>query len=139
MTEVEGQLLGRAVRIGKVLAKYGLRERPGDRTLGERAEKILRGLGLLELFAEKTENREELRRVVDISAVIEHLSDSLRRELDFRQELDNVERLRVVLASYPRLDVPEVYADLSTSRLLVLEFVPGVPIRQAPDTPERRE
>jgi ubiquinone biosynthesis protein len=32
-----------------------------------------------------------------------------------------------------------VYEQLSTSRLLVLEFVPGVPIRQAADTPERRE
>src|SRR5438105_4750895 len=44
MTEVEGQLLGRAVRIGKVLAKYGLRERAGDRTLGERAESLRHAL-----------------------------------------------------------------------------------------------
>src|SRR5256885_4081896 len=55
------------------------------------ADNILRDLGLLELFAEKTEAREEMRRLVDVSAVIEHLSDSLRRELDFRQELSNVE------------------------------------------------
>ena len=27
MTDVEGRLLGRAVRIGRVMAKYGLRER----------------------------------------------------------------------------------------------------------------
>src|SRR5207237_602073 len=96
-------------------------------------------LGLLELFAEKTEAREELRRLVDISAVIEHLSESLRRELDFRQELSNVERLREVLAPYSRLAVPGVYEQLSSSRLLVLEFVPGVPVREAPELPERKE
>ncbi|HZQ65815.1 MAG TPA: AarF/UbiB family protein [Gaiellaceae bacterium] len=243
MTEVEGQLLGRALRIGRVLAKYGLRERSGDGSLPERAaslraaleelgptfaklgqilstrpdllppefvaeleklqddvpplteaevvlvmeqelgvpwedvfesidpkplaagtigqvhratlesgervvakvqrpdaaEKILRDLGLLELFAEKTEERDALRRLVDIPAVIDHLSESLRRELDFRQELSNVERLREVLAPYPRLAVPGVYEQLSSSRLLVLEFVDGVPIRHAPATPERKE
>src|SRR5438094_2212 len=120
MTEVEGQLLGRALRIGKVLAKYGLRDRSGDGSMRDRA------LGLLELFAEKTEAREALRRLVDIPAVIQHLSDSLRRELDFCQELSNVERLREVLAPYPRLAVPGVYQELSTARLLVLEFIPGV-------------
>src|SRR5919198_3530988 len=210
MTEVEGQLLGRAVRIGKVLAKYGLRERAGDRALTERAEslrlaleelgptfaklgqilstrpdllppefvaeleklqddvpplteaevvlvmeeelgvpwedvfesiepeplaagtigqvhratleggarvvvkvqrpgaaeEIERDLGLLALFAEKAEGREALRGLVDVPAVVEHLSSSLRRELDFREEAANIERMREVLASYPRLAVP---------------------------------
>ena len=40
MTQVEGQLLGRALRIGKVLAKYGLRERAGDASLQERAASL---------------------------------------------------------------------------------------------------
>ena len=46
-------------------------------------EEILRDLGLLSLFAEKTQNRPVFRQVVDLPAVIEHLSTSLRRELDF--------------------------------------------------------
>ena len=44
---------------------------------------IMRDLSLLELFAEKTGNREALRKIVDLPAAIEHLSESLRRELDF--------------------------------------------------------
>src|SRR5207302_8800669 len=51
----------------------------------------------------------------------------------------NVERLRDVLAPYPRLALPGVYEPLSTSRLLVLEFIDGVPIRHAPATPERKD
>src|SRR6185436_13702376 len=102
-------------------------------------EEITRDLGLLELFAEKALEREALRDVVDIPALVRHLSESLRRELDFRQEADHIERMASILASYDRLGVPRVYDELSTSRLLVLEFVDGVPIREAPDSTERRE
>ncbi len=102
-------------------------------------EEITRDLALLELFAEKALERESLRATVDIPALVEHLSESLRRELDFLQEADHTERMREVLAPYPRLGVPLVYRELSTSRLLVLEFVEGVPIRRSEDSPERRE
>jgi len=65
------------------------------------------------------------------------LSASLRRELDFRQEAENIERMRSVLEGYDRLAVPGVYRDLSTSRLLLMEEIRGVPIAQAPQGPER--
>jgi ubiquinone biosynthesis protein len=102
-------------------------------------QEILKDLGLLELLAEKTAGRAVFRRVVDIPAVVEHLSASLRRELDFALEAENVERLRAVLTPYDRLDVPRVYEALSTSRLLVLEEVQGVPVLKAADSPARRE
>jgi predicted unusual protein kinase regulating ubiquinone biosynthesis (AarF/ABC1/UbiB family)/nucleotide-binding universal stress UspA family protein len=102
-------------------------------------DEIMRDLGLLELFAEKALERESLRGTVDIPALVKHLSDSLRRELDFRQEAVNTDRMREVLEPYDRLAVPLVYHDLSTSRLLVLEFVEGVPIRQAEESEERRK
>ncbi|HXF72529.1 MAG TPA: AarF/UbiB family protein [Actinomycetota bacterium] len=103
-----------------------------------RAE-IEQDLGLLELFAERTAARPGFRQVVDMPAVFEHLSSSLHRELDFRREAANIGRMREVLAPYPRLDVPRVFAELSTDRLLVMEEVRGVPVREAPDGPERRE
>ncbi|HEU0304510.1 MAG TPA: AarF/UbiB family protein [Gaiellaceae bacterium] len=102
-------------------------------------EEIMRDLGLLELFAEKAEHREGLRRLVDFPSVIRHLSESLRRELDFRMEAANVDRLAEVLERYSRLDVPSVYHELSSKRLLVLSFVDGVPVRDTPDVPERKD
>ena len=35
--------------------------------------------------------------------------------------------------------VPKVYSRYCTPRVLVLEFIDGTPVRQAPDVPERRE
>src|SRR5256884_936608 len=67
-------------------------------------EEILRDLGLFELFAEKALHREQLRGTVDIPALVEHLSESRRRELDFREEAANVERMREALGPDDRLD-----------------------------------
>ena len=101
-----------------------------------RAE-IEQDLALLEVFAEKVGKRPALNRVIDMEAVFKHLSTSLHRELDFRQEADNIGRMQGVLAGYDRLAVPSVYRDLSTSRLLVMEEIQGIPIKQAPAGPER--
>ncbi len=103
------------------------------------ATDIYRDLGLLELLASKTADRPTFRRLVDVPAVVEHLSASLKRELDFRMEAANIDRMRGVLDSYSRLDVPAVYGELSSSRLLVMQEVQGVPVREAPEGTLRTE
>src|SRR5258705_8816121 len=47
--------------------------------------------------------------------------------------------MRGVLELYPRLDVRRVFADCSTSRLLVMQEIEGVSIREAPEGAERKE
>ncbi len=102
-------------------------------------ETIEQDLALLEVFAEKVGKRPALNQVIDMGAVFKHLSTSLRRELDFRQEAENIERMRTVLKDYNRLAVPGVHRELSTSRILVMEEIQGVPIAQAPQGPERTQ
>ena len=91
-------------------------------------EDIMQDLGLLELFAEKTENRPAFRQVIDMPAVFEHLSESLRRELDFRQEAGNIERMRHGARAVP---APRRARPCTTSsprpRLLVMEEIQGAP------------
>jgi ubiquinone biosynthesis protein len=100
---------------------------------------IEKDLALLQLFAERTERRPLFHKVIDMKAVFEHLSDSLQRELDFRREAENIRRMAQILEKYPRLDVPEVYGDLSSPRLLVMEEIQGVAVRDAPTGRARRE
>ncbi len=108
-------------------------QRPGAR------EEITRDLGLLGVFARKTANRPGLRQVVDPAAVVEHLSESLQAELDFRKEAASIERMRGILEPYHRLAVPAVYTDFSTGRLLVMGEVQGGPLSSAPLGEERTE
>jgi ubiquinone biosynthesis protein len=114
----------------RVVAKV---QRPTART------DILQDLGLLELFAEKTQERSAFRQVIDLPTIIEHLSASLRRELDFRQEASNLDRMHGVLAAFSRLDVPRVYTEFSTDRLLVMEEIQGTPLREVPEGPARKD
>lgn len=100
---------------------------------------IVQDLGLLEMFSREASERPAFRQVVDLPAMIDHLSGALRRELDFRQEAANIERMRQVLESFPRLDVPRVYADILTPRLLVMEEIQGRPVREAPPGEARTE
>jgi ubiquinone biosynthesis protein len=100
---------------------------------------IIQDLALLEMFVQKIAHRPIFRQVFDLPAMVSHLSDSLRRELDFRQEANNIERMREVLSKYSRLDVPKVYKEYSTSRLLVMEEVQGIPVLQAPSGRARTE
>ncbi len=102
-------------------------------------EEIEQDLALLELFAEKVGERPGLNQVIDMGAVFEHLSSSLHRELDFRQEASNIERMRGVIEEYARLDVPRVHGDISTSRFLVMQEIQGMPISQAPEGAARKE
>src|ERR671911_1522683 len=102
-------------------------------------ELIEQDLALLEVFAEKVAKRPGLKLVIDMEAVFHHLSDSLQRELDFRQEASNMQRIGEVLEPFPRLAVPTVHADFSTSRLLVMHDVGGGPIATASEGEARRE
>jgi ubiquinone biosynthesis protein len=105
----------------------------------EAREQIEQDLALLEVFAEKVAHRPGLKQVVDMEAVFEHLSQSLHRELDFRMEADNIARMREVIKDFPRLAVPIVQTDYSTSRLLVMQDVGGGPANSAPEGTPRKE
>jgi len=103
------------------------------------AQEVLSVLRLLELFAEKAMDRPGLRDAIDLPVLVEHLASSLRRELDFRREADNLERMAELLEPFPRLDVPRVYRELSSQRLLVMEAIDGCPLRDVPPGEDRIE
>lgn len=53
---------------------------------------------------------------------------TLRSELDYTLEARNAELLRRVLADEPRAMVPRLYPELSTSAVLVMDRLTGIPI-----------
>jgi ubiquinone biosynthesis protein len=102
-------------------------------------EEITTDLELLKVFSEATEHRSQFRRMIDVPAIVEHLSEGLRRELDFRGEASNIARMSQILEPFSRLEVPKVYDMFTTPRLLVMEDIDGVGLRNAPEGTERRE
>lgn len=51
------------------------------------------------------------------------VTDALRREVDFRLEAQNAERFRADLSGDRRVYIPRVFHELSTERILVLEWI----------------
>ncbi len=100
---------------------------------------IEQDLSLLKVFAETVGDRPKVKQLIDVPAVFEHLSSSLHQELDFRLEAKNAERLRDILKGFSRLAVPRIYGDCSTSRLLVMQDVGGVPADEIPAGHLRKE
>ncbi len=83
-------------------------------------------LNLLLAQARFLERRTEVMREQNLVAIVEQLARSLREELDYHREGRNAERLRANLASDPRFVVPGVCWDLTTRRVITMEFLDGI-------------
>ncbi|MCA9128701.1 MAG: AarF/ABC1/UbiB kinase family protein [Planctomycetales bacterium] len=57
--------------------------------------------------------------------LVEQLSKSLRRELNFTRELQNLQLFRRELQGVKRVRIPKPFAKLSTTRVLTMEYLAG--------------
>ncbi|GAA3844534.1 AarF/UbiB family protein [Saccharothrix violaceirubra] len=76
-------------------------------------------------------------RAIGVRDLAAGFAAALREELDFRVEARNLHAVRSG-AGAPDVVLPQVFEDLSGERVLVMEFLSGVPIRAADVEPERR-
>jgi len=70
---------------------------------------------------------------IDTSEIYKEISVRLREELDYAREAKNGALYRHMLRDEPRVHVPDVVAELSTGRLLTMEWVTGVKLTQLAD------
>lgn len=101
-------------------------QRPGIEPIVERDIALIKSLAELAALT-------DFGKDYDIVALAEEFTTALRAELDFNKEASNTEQLRRNLSQSrwfdpQRLVVPKVYWELSTPKLLVLEWLDGVPI-----------
>jgi predicted unusual protein kinase regulating ubiquinone biosynthesis (AarF/ABC1/UbiB family) len=65
---------------------------------------------------------------MDVSGLVAEAKHQLRQEADYLAEARNLRRYRECLADEPRVLVPGVHEDLTTSRILAMDRVRGLPI-----------
>jgi ubiquinone biosynthesis protein len=95
------------------------------------AELVDRDLEVLARVAEAIETRTSWGARWDVRGLAREFSDRLREELDYRVEAQNAAQIGGHLPPDTRVRVPRVYEDLTTSRVLVMEWLDGVSVRQA--------
>lgn len=63
---------------------------------------------------------------VEFDEIWEELKVHLLEELDYRQEAANIERMHELHAEVPEVIVPQVVSELSSQRVLTMEYRPGI-------------
>lgn len=96
-------------------------QRPDIRT------KIELDLRILSYFAEQLVKDYPGFRVVDVVGIVEEFGDSLIKELNYLNEASNAIRFNSIFQNAPYCKIPKVYLDLTTDKMLVMEFVEGTP------------
>ena len=93
-------------------------------------ENVEADLDLLLRQARFLEKRSETMRDYNVAAIAQELARSIRGELDYHTEGRNAERLRNNLSSDPRFVVPQVHWNLTSQRVITLEYLEGISFRE---------
>jgi ubiquinone biosynthesis protein len=108
-------------------------QRPGIADRIDSDLTVLRSLArLLEAVIEET-------GVYTPTGIVDEFDKAIHEELDFVNEASNIRAFLANHAERPYLKIPRVYDDLSSRKVLTLEFIRGVKISQAKLTDEERK
>jgi ubiquinone biosynthesis protein len=97
-------------------------QRPGIRQV------IVDDLEALGEVADLLERHTEVGERYQFAQLLAEMRRTLLRELDYRQEANNLATLRANLAGFERIVVPEPVDDYTTSRVLTMDYVRGTKI-----------
>jgi len=72
--------------------------------------------------------RDVMRQEIDVAEITAELEARLREEVDYRHEARNAARFAELFAEDPEIEIPVVFPELSSRRVLTMGFVEGYPI-----------
>ncbi|HJE18967.1 MAG TPA: AarF/ABC1/UbiB kinase family protein [Aliicoccus persicus] len=91
---------------------------------------IRNDLEILNHIAVLADNRLEIAKHINVTSVIDEFSKAIIDELDYTIEGRNQDKIRKQFIDEPTIKVPEVYWELTTKEVLVMEFIDGININE---------
>ncbi len=85
-------------------------------------------VGIMRNAARVLSNRVQALRAIDLKGMVDEFGSNAIRELDYTGEAYNSHRLTQNMAGIPGVHIPKVFAELSTDKVLTMEFIRGVKI-----------
>jgi ubiquinone biosynthesis protein len=89
------------------------------------APAIRSDIDILYFLARKLEQAELVDRIYAPTEIVDEFSRSIRQELDYLREAQNINTFRTNFKTDPGVHIPRVYEEYTTSRLLCMEFIHG--------------
>jgi ubiquinone biosynthesis protein len=93
-------------------------------------ESVRVDLSVLEELGRVVETRTTWGREYHVEDLVDEFSARLREELDYRIEARNAHAIAATMPGDAHIRVPFVYDELSTSRVLVMEWLDGASVRE---------
>ncbi|MFW5996077.1 MAG: ABC1 kinase family protein [Halanaerobiaceae bacterium] len=97
-------------------------------------EKIKVDLEIMFNIAAQAEERELVPDFIKPSGMISEFRESILQELNFKMEVSNIEKFRNNFRDNEHIIVPEIYNEYSTRRLIVMEEIKGVKLKDIEDS-----
>lgn len=69
-------------------------------------------------------------KAINTQEIQQEIKDRLLEELDYSNELYNIEKYQKIFQDLHFVDVPQVFSELSTKRLLTMQWMEGTPLLQ---------
>ncbi len=91
-------------------------------------ETIENDIRILREFAGLVERRIPESRNYDPTGLVDDFARTIRHELDFVREGRNIDRFRMHFSDTPTVYIPRVYWDLTTPKVLTIEYIDGIKI-----------
>jgi ubiquinone biosynthesis protein len=88
-------------------------------------------LAILRFFARQAVAEFPDLAAADPDGLLREFERSMRAELDFHKEAENLARFRTQFAAHAWIEFPRPHPELSTGRVLVMDRLVGTPIRHA--------
>jgi ubiquinone biosynthesis protein len=85
-------------------------------------------VGIMRNAARVLSSRSQALRAIDLAGMVDEFGSNAIRELDYTGEAYNAYRLTQNMASIPGVHIPQIYPELSSDRILTMEFIRGVKI-----------
>ena len=100
------------------------------------ADSVHRDLDVLDELATMVEQRTTWGAEYRVSDLADEFAERLREELDFEIEARNASDIAANLDGDSRVRIPAVYHELTTRRVLVMEWLDGVSVRETEEIDE---
>ena len=91
-------------------------------------EDVERDLEIIRNFAARASRHSKTATRYDVTGLADEFVQTLRGQLDYLQEARNAERFSANFADDPWVQIPRVFPDLTTSRVITLERIRGMKI-----------
>jgi len=91
------------------------------------APKIKLDLKLMKILVDRTAKNYPQLAFMDLDGIVEEFGDTIIKEMNYLNEASNIMRFNEMFKTNPDVYIPRVFSEFSTHRVLVMEFVDGLP------------